>query len=313
MDDAEPRRAPAIEFVDITVSHGEGLLLDGLSLTVPAGETTILMGPSGVGKTTLIKHLLGLQRPDDGTVLVDGRSVWDLKPAELADLCSGYGVLLGGNSVYDTSVFGSMTVLENVAYPLVLTGIGPVEANERAARWLADFGLTPAADSLPGTLSAGARRRVALAKALITESALLVLDEPGTAMDVVTRAAVARAVAAAQARSATVLMVTHHIALAKRFGHHLAVLMDGRVAAYGPPGELLAGVDDAGTFATRFPIEEHLTPHEALQAGLRASRYENPVPWFWTLVAMAAMLVAVSLVLTGLIPDPVQWLFDHLG
>lgn len=104
-------------------------------------------------------------------------------------------------------------------------------------------------------------------------------------------------------------MVTHHLALAKRFGHHLAVLMDGRVAACGPPGELLAGVDDADAFAARFPIEEHLTPCEALQASLRASRYENPVPWFWALVAMAAMLVAVSLVLAGLIADPV----DHLG
>lgn len=105
-------------------------------------------------------------------------------------------------------------------------------------------------------------------------------------------------------------MVTHHIALAKRFGHHLAVLLDGRVAAYGPPGELLAGVNDADAFAARFPVEDHLTAHEALQAGLHASRYQNPVPWFWAMAAMAALLVVVSLVLTGLVSDPVQRVFD---
>lgn len=178
-ESAGPGPAPASEFVNITTSYGEIRLLDGLSLTVPAGETTILMGPSGVGKTTLIKHLLGLRRPDDGSVLVDGRSVWDLRPAELANLCSGFGVLLGGSSVYDTSVFGSMMALENVAYPLLLRGVDAAEAKERAARWLADFGLTAAAHSLPGSLSGGSRRRVALAKALIVEPALLVLDEPG--------------------------------------------------------------------------------------------------------------------------------------
>jgi ABC-type transporter Mla maintaining outer membrane lipid asymmetry ATPase subunit MlaF len=297
--------APAIEFVDINVSRGKNRVLNRLSLTVPAGETTVIMGPSGVGKTTLMKHLLGLLGPDSGSVLIDGRSAWGMRRTEFAELCSTFGVLLGGASLYDTSIFASMSVLDNVEYPLKLGGMDPKNSREEALRSLHEFDLTAVAHSMPPTLSAGTRRRVALAKAMVGQPSLVVLDDPDTAMDVVHRAAIVRSIRSAQARGATILVVTHNIRLAKAIGQHLAVLVDGRIAAQGRPDELLDGVDSADDFTHRFPINEAPAPEAWSGNNLaRALRRQSPAAWTWVLVAMVIMLVVEALAVAGIIPTP---------
>src|ERR1700754_2955540 len=103
-------RPPEVEFEDITTIIDDSAVLHRLRLYVPAGKVTVLMGPSGVGKTTLIKHVVGLREPNAGTVRIDGRDIWDASPEQWRDIRKGMGAMLGGHTLYSTSVFSSMTV-----------------------------------------------------------------------------------------------------------------------------------------------------------------------------------------------------------
>lgn len=256
--------AATVDFTDISTDFDGQPVLTRLSLTVPAGKTTILMGPSGVGKTTLVRHLLGLVEPDSGTVLVDGYSVWDLSQRELRQLRKRMGVLLGGSSIYDASLLSSRTVFENVAYPMRIAGVSPALINERVWRSLREFKLIDVAESLPVHLPGGKRRRLALAKALVSESSLVILDDPDCAAGLAHREMVMRAIKRAQERTqATFLVITHDIHVARELGHRLAILLDGRIAAVGPVDELLNGVDDARALDYKFQYSAYFAAADA--------------------------------------------------
>jgi ABC-type transporter Mla maintaining outer membrane lipid asymmetry ATPase subunit MlaF len=283
--------APEIGLDDVRVAYDGHVVLDGISLTLATGRTTVVMGPSGVGKTTLLRQILGLQRPDRGAVRLDGRRLDRMTHDELAQARLGMGVLLGGSSVYDASLFGSLSVFDNVATPLRAAGLPATEVDPRTWRALHEFGLGELAEQLPIEISAGERRRTALAKAMINDPGLLVLDDPGPALDLVNRDRVVAAIAR-RTRGATCVLVTHDIDLARRLGDRLVVLLDGDVVADGAAAELLDGVQGAAEFDARFGFSGRFAEgsHADLAALARRARRQG--------LAEARLLMGVLLLIT---------------
>ncbi|MBW0089277.1 ATP-binding cassette domain-containing protein [Pseudonocardia sp. KRD-184] len=253
--------APDIRFENISTSLGGEVVHQRLRAEFPAGQITVLMGPSGGGKTTLVRHLVGLVPPDTGRVLVGGRSVWDLDPKSLKALRAEMGVLLGGATLFEPSVFGSQTVRENLALPLHLQNVDEESIYATTAWWLRTLGLDTVADQLPEQLSARMRRRVALGAAMVGGRPLIVLDDVDLGLDAPTTARTVQAILTSQRRSgATMLITTHDIDLAKAFDGRLAVLANGRIVANGPVGELLTGIDGAEQFDRRFHVLDWMGP-----------------------------------------------------
>lgn len=252
---------PAVVFTDVTTMLGETPVLYRLGLSLEPGTVTVLMGPSGAGKTTLVRHLAGLVAPGRGTVTVDGVDVHAAGEAGLRRLRRGMSVLFGGPSVFESSLFGSLSVYDNVAYALTSRGYDEERAERVAMHRLRELGLHDRATALPAELPAHARKRLAIARTLAVEAPVLVLDELETALDAAHAATVVAAVREQHERSgATVLITTHDLALARALADTVAILCHGRVVATGPPSELLRGVDDADEFDRRFRLSDFLGP-----------------------------------------------------
>jgi phospholipid/cholesterol/gamma-HCH transport system ATP-binding protein len=269
------------------------------------------MGPSGVGKTTLTRILLGLETPDDGSgdVTVDGRAVHDLSPVELRHLRQGMGVLLGGASIYDSSLFASMTAWANVRYPLEVRGYDEGVIEERAWRRMIEFELTDVAHQMPSTLSSGTRRRLALAKSFVDDPYLLVLDDPGDAIDATNRTMVIESIRRARADTdATMILTCHDIGMAKALGDDLVVILAGRVVARGPVADLLDGVVDADTwderFAFRASFAETDDPSRSTISRVEDARREVS-SWQWAVYLVLFLMGLATLIalLTGVIDN----------
>lgn len=289
--------APDIRFDDISTSLGGEVVHQRLRAEIPAGQITVLMGPSGGGKTTLVRHLVGLVPPDTGRVLVGGRSVWDLDPKSLKALRAQMGVLLGGATLFEPSVFGSQTVRENLALPLHLQNVDEESIYATTAWWLQTLGLEAVADQLPEQISARMRRRVALGAAMVGGRPLIVLDDVDLGLDAPTTARTVQAILTSQRRSgATMLITTHDIELAKALDGRLAVLANGRIVANGPTRELLAGVDDAEEFDRRFHVLDWMGPPmpEIERSGGRSRELTfDPQLVIMALIAFAAVFAVV--------------------
>lgn len=289
--------APDIRFDDISTSLGGEVVHQRLRAELPAGQITVLMGPSGGGKTTLVRHLVGLVPPDTGRVLVGGRSVWDLDPKSLKALRAEMGVLLGGATLFEPSVFGSQTVRENLALPLHLQNVDEESIYATTVWWLQTLGLEAVADQLPEQISARMRRRVALGAAMVGGRPLIVLDDVDLGLDAPTTARTVQAILTSQRRSgATMLITTHDIELAKALDGRLAVLANGRIVANGPTRELLAGVDDAEEFDRRFHVLDWMGPPmpEIERSGGRYRELTfDPQLVIIALIAFAAVLAVV--------------------
>jgi len=219
-------------------------VLRGISFDVARGETVVIMGGSGSGKTVLLRHVAGLIRPTSGTIRVFGRHIEALGEEELLPIRRRMGYVFQGAALFD-----SLSVHENVAYPLrEHSSLREAEIHERVVRFLGLVGLTPEIlDLLPAELSGGMRKRVGIARALIGEPAMLLFDEPSAGLDPTNAKMVGELIVKLRAGGAcdTAIVVTHDLELARTVADRVAILIDGRFAALGPLDAVLGSTDPA--------------------------------------------------------------------
>jgi phospholipid/cholesterol/gamma-HCH transport system ATP-binding protein len=226
----------AIEFVDVHKSFGTNSVLNGVSFEIPAGRISMIMGPSGTGKSVCINHMVGLMYPDSGDVIVLGESIPELPPDELRELRKGkFGVLF-----QDGALFSSMSLFDNVAFPLrQLTDMGEGEIADIVHRRLSEVGLAGAADARPNELSGGMRKRAGFARALALDPEIVLFDEPDSGLDPVRTALLCDLIREIhEAEGGTYVVVTHDIMSARRLAEYIVLLWKGRIVEAGPADEL---------------------------------------------------------------------------
>jgi phospholipid/cholesterol/gamma-HCH transport system ATP-binding protein len=230
----------AIECRGLKKAFGSIQVLDGIDLRIPEGSITVVLGPSGTGKSVLLKHLIGLLFPDAGDVLVHGQSVPRMRMSELLEMRRRFGILF-----QDGALFGSMPVYDNVAFPLRQhTDLTEAEIQEVVLRRLREVGLGDAASRMPSELSGGMRKRAGFARALVMEPDVVLCDEPDSGLDPVRTALLCELVERAHdEQGGTYVVITHDIASARRIGQHIAVLWKGQVVEFGSAEQMFDSED----------------------------------------------------------------------
>ncbi len=220
----------SIRCKDIVKRLGGVPVLNGLNVAFPEDTITVVLGPSGTGKSVLIKHIIGLMFPDSGEILVKGQSVGRLTMPDLLALRRKIGVLF-----QDGALFGSMSVYDNVAFPLRQhTDMTEGAIAERVLQRLRDVGLGDAVDSAPSQLSGGMRKRAGFARALVMEPDVVIFDEPDSGLDPVRTALLCELIQEMHSiYKGTYIVVTHNIASARQIGEYIAVLWRGRIVEAG--------------------------------------------------------------------------------
>ena len=223
----------------VHLAFGPRAVFDDLDCAFPRGRISVLMGGSGAGKSTLLRLLGGLQRPDRGSVRIAGEEITGLREAELFRVRQRLGMLFQGGALLD-----SLTVNDNVALPLrEHTRTGEAEIQAEVQRRLTSVGLPDVGDLLPGQLSGGMRRRVALARAIVRNPEIVLCDEPFSGLDPLNvRRIEALLVRINQRQGLTLVVASHHVSSAFRMAHNLVFLLEGR-AISGAPEELAESQD----------------------------------------------------------------------
>lgn len=235
---AKPREVIAVDNLVQTIGGQE--ILRGFSLKVYEGETLVLLGRSGGGKSVFLRHLIGLMQPVSGTVTVDGQNVSALQERELAKVRRGMGMLFQNGALFD-----SMTVADNVAFPLRERG----ETNEnliaeKVDRSLQMVNLKGQQNKMPVNLSGGMRKRVALARALINEPRCMLYDEPTAGLDPIVADSIDVLIRRLQRKlGVTSIVVTHDMKSAFAIADHVALLHEGKCYFYGTCDQLRASTD----------------------------------------------------------------------
>ncbi len=226
---------PMISVRDLYKSFGSHEVLCGVNLDVEEGTTCVILGGSGSGKTVLMKHVIGLLKPDRGQVFVDGEDVVPLSDLELERVRRKFGMVFQGAALFD-----SMTVYENVAFPLKEHAhLSEEEMRKRVDEKLAIVGLHDVADLYPASLSGGMRKRVGLARAIIRDPKIVLYDEPTTGLDPITTDYVDEMILTAKAKlGVTSLVISHDVASAFKVADQIAFLSEGKIVAHAPPAEL---------------------------------------------------------------------------
>lgn len=209
-------------------------VLDGVDLDIPTGETAVVIGRSGTGKSVLLKHILGLMKADGGSIEVDGEEVVGRKEAELDEIRKRFGMLFQGAALFD-----SMTVGDNVGLALrEHRRLPEPDIRRRITERLDWVGLEGAEGMKPASLSGGMRKRVGLARAIAMDPQFILYDEPTTGLDPITADVIDRLIRALQKRlGVTSMVVTHDLASAYKVGDRIAMLHDGKVVFRGTPKE----------------------------------------------------------------------------
>src|SRR5689334_4494482 len=227
----------AIEFVDVHKTFGRNHVLRGLNMALPENKISMILGPSGTGKSVCIKHIVGLLYPDEGDVIVHGRSVPSLPDAELFEMRKKFGVLF-----QDGALFGSLKLYDNIAFPLRQhTEKSEEEIEEIVHRRMAEVGLGQAGEKMPNELSGGMRKRAGFARALVLEPDIVLFDEPDSGLDPVRTALLCELIKEVHAENGgCYVVITHDIMSARRVAEHISVLWKGRIVESGPAQELFA-------------------------------------------------------------------------
>ncbi|MBW3534874.1 MAG: ABC transporter ATP-binding protein [Gemmatimonadetes bacterium] len=225
----------SIEIRDVHKSFGDNDVLRGFSLEVREGETLAVIGPSGSGKSVMLKHIIGLIEPDEGEIVVDGQVVNELRQEELFELRRNVGYVFQFAALFD-----SMTVRENVAMGLRrIKGMTEGEIQHRVSASLYMVDLEGIEDQLPSELSGGMQKRVGFARAIATQPKYLLYDEPTTGLDPVTVTVMDRLMnRLAEDLGVTAVCITHDMVSAYRISDRMAFLHQGRIRVVGTPDEI---------------------------------------------------------------------------
>ncbi|MDP9228825.1 MAG: ABC transporter ATP-binding protein [Actinomycetota bacterium] len=231
----------AIEIIDLVKQFGRTRILNGCNLGLPDDMISMVLGPSGTGKSVLIKHIVGLLYPDSGDVLVHGESVPGMSDDELFEVRKKFGLLF-----QDGALFGSMNVYDNVCFPLRQhTDKGEDEIEEIVNRRLREVGLSEAAYKMPNELSGGMRKRAGFARALVLDPAIVMFDEPDSGLDPVRTALLCELIREVHDENGgCYLVISHDLGTARRIADFIAVLWKGRIVESGPSEELFNSDND---------------------------------------------------------------------
>ena len=247
-------RPDAIEFVGVRKSFGSNHVLRGLNMGLPEGQISMILGPSGTGKSVCIKHIVGLLYPDEGDVIVQGRSIPSLPDAELFEIRKKFGVLF-----QDGALFGSMNLYDNIAFPLRQhTEKGEEEIAEIVNSRMREVGLGNAGEKMPNELSGGMRKRAGFARSLVLDPEIVLFDEPDSGLDPVRTALLCELIKEVhEENGGTYVVITHDIMSARRVAEHISVLWRGRIVESGPAAELF---DSENPFVRQFLSGESQGP-----------------------------------------------------
>ncbi len=240
-------RPDAVEFIDTYKSFGRNHILRGLNMGLPEGMVSMILGPSGTGKSVCIKHMVGLLYPDEGDITVHGESVPNMADDDLFEMRKKFGLLF-----QDGALFGSMNIFDNVAFPLRQhTEKGEDEISDIVTRRLNEVGLGAHGDKLPNELSGGIRKRAGFARALVLEPDIVLFDEADSGLDPVRTALLGELILEIhrdmmdEAKNKqkehlpTFAVITHDIMSARRVADYINVLWKGRIVEAGPAEDML--------------------------------------------------------------------------
>jgi phospholipid/cholesterol/gamma-HCH transport system ATP-binding protein len=249
LTDAPNTAAPAsssIEVKGLRKSYGNHVVLDSIDFEISPGESLAILGLSGTGKSVLLKLLVGLERPDRGSILIHGADVTVTPPAKLNELRKQIGFLFQSSALYD-----SISVRDNVAFPLQRhSDKSEADQQQQVQQLLTSVGMDKDGDKMPAEISGGMKKRVGLARALALSPEILLFDEPTAGLDPITADDIGQLIAKVQReQKLTSVIVTHDVSLARVVAGRLALLRDGRILISGSFEELQRSRDP---FVSRF-------------------------------------------------------------
>lgn len=224
-----------IEIIKLCKNFGNKRVLNGVNLKINKGETFALIGASGKGKSVLLKHIIGLIKPDQGKILIDDQDISGLHGSRLKKLKDRFGVVFQFGALFD-----SLTVYDNVAFPLIeKTRLKPEEIHKRVLKELATVGLSGEEDKFPAQISGGMRKRVAVARCLVMDPEIILFDEPTTGLDPVIANSIYRTIKKLQdERNLTSFIISHEIPGIFKIADRVAMLHDGQIIQVGTSEEI---------------------------------------------------------------------------
>jgi phospholipid/cholesterol/gamma-HCH transport system ATP-binding protein len=230
-----------VEIKNLSKAFGNNVVLDNISLNIPEGDNVVVFGRSGTGKSVLLKCIARLLEPDSGEIYVEGKNVLELELRELNEMRKYIGFLFQSAALYD-----SMTVRENLEFPLIRNfDFSSKERVEKVKDVLQKVGLEKSIDMMPAELSGGMKKRIGLARTIITEPKLILYDEPTTGLDPITVKEISNLIVALQENiNATSIVVTHDIICAQIVSDHALVIKDAKILFEGNLGEIASQDDE---------------------------------------------------------------------